>query len=80
MEDKKIKDICSRYPWTEETEAELSAMTKKARPMFRPRKSRRRPMKNFLAALKNLKTLQPDKTQARTEWGEFEKAFKENPF
>ena len=34
MENTKIKDICSRYPWTEEAEAELAEFRKKAVPMF----------------------------------------------
>ena len=81
MEDKKIKDICSRYPWTEETEAELSAMTKKARPMFNPKKQAAAGdyFKNSsVEEFENASTRQD--AQARTEWGEFEKAFKENPF
>lgn len=81
MEDKKIKDICSRYPWTEEAEAELSAMTEKARPMFNPEKQAAADdfFKNSSVEEFEKASTRQD-AQARTEWGEFEKAFKENPF
>ncbi len=81
MEDKKIKDICSRYPWTEEAEAELSAMAKKARPMFNPKKQAAADdyFKNSSAEEFEAESIKQNEKLGE-RWSEIEKAFKENPF
>lgn len=81
MEDKKIKDICSRYPWTEEAEAELTAMRVKAPPMFNPEKQAAADDYFKNSSVEEFeKAATRQAAQAETRWGELEKAFKENPF
>lgn len=79
MEDKKIKDICSRYPWTEETEAELTELTKKPAPMFTAEVAAAREANYDKYGFPPEEEINRQHEELEAETEKFEKAFRENP-
>jgi len=79
VENKKIKDICRRYPWTAEMEAELEAYKKKAPPMFTPEVAAAREAYFEKDGFPSEEALDRQNEEAIAEWKEFMQAFQENP-
>ena len=79
MENKKIKDICRRYPWTAEMEAELEAYKKKAPPMFTPEVAAACEAYFEKNGFPSEEALDRQNEEAIAEWKEFMQAFQENP-
>jgi len=79
VENKKIKDICRRYPWTAEMEAELEAYKKKAPPMFTPEVAAACEAYFEKNGFPSEEALDRQNEEAIAEWKEFMQAFQENP-
>ena len=79
MENTKIKDICSRYPWTEEAEAELAEFRKKAVPMFTAEVAAATEANYDKYGFPSEEEMNRQHEALVTESEKFERAFRENP-
>lgn len=79
VENKKIKDICRRYPWTAEMEAELTELMKKPAPMFTEEVAAAIEAEYEKDGFPSEEALNRQNEKAIAEWKEFMQAFQENP-
>ncbi|MGL4546583.1 hypothetical protein [Eubacterium aggregans] len=79
LENTKIKDICNRYPWTEEAEAELAEFRKKAVPMFAAEVAATTEVNYDKYGFPSEEEMNRQHEALVTESEKFERAFRENP-